>query len=272
MTIRILFLGDVVGVPGCAMLQKHLPKLKAEYKPDAIIVNGENSAADGRGITTKVMHFFKHCGVNLVTTGNHVFAKRDIYQYLQENKDLIRPLNFPSACPGVGASLIEIAGLTIGVMNVQGRVFMRELLSCPFKAAETALLYLKSKTPIILVDMHAETSSEKHGMGYFLDGRVSAVVGTHTHVQTADERILPGGTAYITDVGMGGALNSMIGMKKEPIIQQMITQLPTKFEVDTEAPFQLCGVLIDVDKETGKAQKISRIRVIDNELRVSEID
>ncbi|MCL4360969.1 TIGR00282 family metallophosphoesterase [Candidatus Dependentiae bacterium] len=266
--IRILMFGDVVGGVGRMVLQKHLPHLKEKYKADAVIVNGENSA-EGKGITSRIMKFYRHIGVDVVTSGNHIWQKREIYNYFGQNKDLLRPANFPSECPGSGITFFQVKGYTVAVMNIQGRVFMRELLSCPFKTADSQLTFLKSKTNIILVDFHAETTSEKHGIGFYLDGKVSAVVGTHTHVQTADERILPGGTAYITDLGMAGSYYSMIGMKKDPIINHMITQMPQKFEVETEGPYLLCGVSITIDANSGKAESIERIFVVDNELKYS---
>lgn len=261
--IRVLLLGDIVGVPGRFIFQKHVKNLQEKYKYDVLIVNGENSASDGRGITPKIMNFFKHHGVTVVTSGNHIWQKKDIAHYLANNRDLLRPANFPASCPGVGVATFSVGSYTIGVINVQGRVFMRELLSCPFRAVESAISFLQSKTNSIIIDMHAETSSEKMGLAYFVDGQVSAVVGTHTHVQTADERILPKGTAFITDLGMSGALNSMIGMKKEPIIQHMLTQMPVKFEVETTGPLLLTGALITIDAQTGKATHIERVRVID---------
>ena len=216
-----------------------------------------------------MIRFFRQNGADVITTGNHIWARKEIYSYLAENNDVLRPANFPSACPGTGITTFKCAGLTVGVINLQGRIFMKEMVDCPFKAAESLLTYLKYKTNIIFVDFHAEATSEKLGMAYFLDGRVSAVVGTHTHVQTADERILPGGTAYITDLGMAGALNSMIGMKKESVLKTFLTQMPSKFEVDTNAPAIMCAVLIDIDKSTGKALKIERIQVIDDEISIN---
>lgn len=269
-TIRILLLGDIVGAPGRAIFQKHIAALKQKHAIDAVIVNGENCAGDGRGITPRLVRFFKHHGVSVVTSGNHIFQKKEIYPYLTENKDLLRPLNFPSACPGTGVTTFAIGTHTVGVINVQGRIFMRELVNCPIRAVESALIYLKSRTSLILVDMHAETTSEKMGLAYFFDGQVSAVVGTHTHVQTADERILPQGTAYITDLGMAGALNSMIGMKKEVILQQMLTQMPVKFEVDVRGPFFLCGAIVEIDTLTGKAIKIERVRIDDAHVDINE--
>jgi metallophosphoesterase (TIGR00282 family) len=211
------------------------------------------------------MRFFKHNGVDVVTSGNHIWRQKDIYPYLNENKDLLRPANYPSSCPGTGVTLFNCKGYEIGVINLQGRIFMRENLDCPFKTAETALSYLRSRTNIIFVDFHAEATSEKMGLGFYLDGKVSGLVGTHTHIQTADERILPNGTAYISDLGMAGSLNSMIGMKKDVVISHLLTQMPTKFEVETSAPYIMTGVYIDVDQATGKAVNIKRVKIIDNQ-------
>lgn len=270
-TLKILFFGDLVGAPGRTVFQRHIEALKLQYRADAILVNGENSA-NGKGITPRIVRFFKHHGVNVVTTGNHIWQRKEIYPYLSENKDLLRPANFPAGCPGSGVTTFECQGYTIGVINLQGRVFMRELVNCPFRAAESAITYLQSRTNIILVDFHAETTSEKLGLAYYLDGKVSGFVGTHTHVQTADNRILPKGTAYITDLGMAGALNSMIGMKKEPLLHQMLTQMPVRFEVDTTPPFVLSGVCIEVDAQSGKALSIERIYIVDDTMHAQESD
>ena len=259
---NILCMGDLVGEPGRNMLEKHIENLKERYNPHLIIVNGENSA-HGKGITPKIMEWFKRIGVDVVTSGNHIWDKKDIYPYLNANKDLIRPANFPTECPGVGMTVVKKGAIRFGVVNLQGRTFMRQLLSCPFKAADSLLTYLKHNADIIVVDFHAETSAEKLAMGYYLDGKVSTVYGTHTHVQTADARVLPGGTAYITDIGMAGALNSMIGMEKERMINAMITQLPTKFEVDDKPPFVMSGICVNVDSK-GKANKIERIYIVDD--------
>ena len=271
-TIRILCLGDVVGQTGRAMFQKHVDRLRHELSLDAIIVNGENSGSNGRGITSRIMNFFKHNGADVVTSGNHIWAAREIYHYLEQHDDLLRPANFPSTCPGSGFTLFERKGHVIGVVNIQGRVFMREHVDCPFKTMDSLLTYLKTKTNIIIVDIHAETTSEKAALGHYLDGRVSAVVGTHTHIQTADEQILPQGTAFISDLGMAGALHSTLGMKKDVIIQSMITQMPTKFVVETAGPLVMSGVYIDVDVGTGKAVAIKRVRIIDESLSISSIE
>lgn len=260
--LRILIIGDVVGAPGQAIFQKYIPKLREELKIDAVIVNGENSA-EGKGITPKIMHFFKHLGVNMVTSGNHIWQKKEIISYFSEQNDLLRPVNFASSCPGSGIGLFSTQGVTVGVINVQGRVFMKELIQCPLKAVESALTFLKSRTKIVIVDMHAEATAEKVAMALYFDGQVSAVVGTHTHIQTADERVLPLGTAYITDLGMCGALNSVIGVRKEPVIYNMLTQMPARFDVDTAPPYVLSGVWVDIEIATGKALAIERVRVVD---------
>ena len=270
--LRILMVGDVVGQLGCAMFQKHIPKLKRELNIDAVIVNGENSHSQGRGITPSLVNFFKHNGANVITSGNHIWARKEIYPYLEQNNDLLRPANFPGICPGSGVTTFKCKEFTIGVINIQGRIFMNQHVDCPFRAVESLLTFLRSKTKNIFVDFHTETTSEKMGMGYFLDGKVSAMVGTHTHIQTADERILPGGTAYITDLGMSGALNSMIGMKKEPIIQNFLTQMPVKFEVDITPPAFLCAVVIEIDPFTGKAIEIKRIRIVDEDIFIHTKD
>lgn len=267
--IKVGCFGDVVGSAGRAIFQKHIAKLKNDYQLDGIIVNGENSCSTGRGISTKNVHFFQHHGVDMITSGNHIFQNKDIYAYLDTKKDLIRPANFPSTAPGTGAvTFTTQSGVVVGVINVQGRVFMRELLSCPFKTVESLIPYLQQKTNCIFVDIHAETTAEKMAIAHFLTGKVTCVFGTHTHVQTADERILPGGTAFITDLGMAGSLNGMLGMKKEPVIQNFISQMPTKFEVDIGLPLVLCGIVVTLDSVTGRAKSIERIRLIDSDITV----
>lgn len=266
--IKILLVGDVVGQLGQAMFQKHINHIKEQYAVDGVIVNGENSHSLGRGITPRIVNFFKHNGTNVITTGNHIWARKEIVPYLSQNSDLLRPANFPSSCPGVGVTTFNCAGSTIGVINLQGRIFMKEHVDCPFRCADSLLLYLKSRTDIIIVDFHAEASSEKIGMAFYLDGKISAIVGTHTHVQTADERILPKGTAFITDLGMTGALNSMIGMKKDSVLPNFLTQMPSKFEVDISPPALLCGAVIEIESTTGKALNINRVRIIDEDIHV----
>jgi len=265
-TLRFMFIGDAVGCPGQMVFQKWATKLKNKHKVDAIIVNGENAAKNGKGITPKLMEFFKHCGVSVVTSGNHIWQNREIYSYLDEKDDLIRPANYPSSCPGKGYCLFEVNGYTVAMINLQGRVFMREHLECPFKTVESLLTLLRTKTNMIFVDFHAEATSEKHILAHFLDGKVSGIFGTHTHVQTSDERILPGGSGYITDLGFCGAINSAIGMKVESVLQRFLTQMPTRFFVDNNPPFQVSGIFVEVDISTGKTLKIERINVIDEEL------
>lgn len=268
--VKLLCVGDVVGATGRALFQKHIGQLRQEYALDGIIVNGENSA-HGKGITSRMVHFFKHNGVDVITTGNHVWYHKEVYNYMRENTDLLRPANYPIGVPGVGVTTFTTAtGVKVGVINLQGRVFMRDNLDCPFKAAESIIAYLKSKASIVMVDFHAEATSEKQAMGYFLDGKVSAVVGTHTHIQTADERILPGGTAYISDLGMVGSLNSMLGMKKEPVIEHFLTQMPTKFKVDSSQPLVLWGAVVTCEPWSGKAVAIERIAIIDDTLTVED--
>jgi metallophosphoesterase (TIGR00282 family) len=271
MNIKVLFIGDVVGAPGRAMLQKHLNPLREKYKIDATIVNGEN-AADGRGITPRIMESFTHMKIDVVTSGNHIWDKKDIVPYLQTHDDLLRPANFPSECPGVGVKIIQVKGQSIAVINAQGRVFMKEHLDCPFKTIESLLTYLRDKTKIILVDFHAETTAEKAALAYYLDGRISGIVGTHTHVQTSDERVLPGGTAFITDLGMVGALDSSLGMKLDSIIHHFMAQMPVRFTVETKGPILLNGVVMEIDATTGKAISIERIKIIDDAVHVTEKD
>jgi len=269
MTIRLMIIGDVVGAPGIAMVQKYLPKLKAEHSIDGIIVNGEN-AADGKGVTPRIMKCFQHIGVDLVTSGNHIWYRREIYPYLDAHDDLLRPANFPSSSPGKGVGLFKAKDVPVGVINIQGRVFMREFVGCPLKTVETSLTYLRSKTKIIILDVHAETTSEKTAIAFYFDGKVSAVVGTHTHVQTADERILPEGTAFITDLGMCGTLNSVIGVKKEAILYNMQRQMPTRFTLESKPPYILSGVIVAIDSETGAARSIERLRIIDSSISLNE--
>lgn len=261
-TVRVLFIGDVVGSTGRAMFQNHIDEVKRKYAIDFTVVNGENSTDSGRGINSKTVRFFRQYGADVITSGNHIWSDREIYPYFLSNTDLLRPANFSRENPGVGITIVPWKEYKIAIINLQGRVFMREHVDCPFRAIDTLLLYLKDKTNLIFIDFHAETTSEKMGMGYYVDGRVSGVVGTHTHVQTADERILPHGTAFITDLGMVGALNSMLGMKKEPIIHHFLTQMPVKFEVETTGPSIMTGVCIEVDAMAGKAVRIERIRIV----------
>jgi metallophosphoesterase (TIGR00282 family) len=229
-----------------------------EHRVDLVIVNGENAAA-GFGLTAKIAGDLFDLGVDVITSGNHIWDKREIYEHLDREERLLRPANYPPGLPGRGAGLFETSsGIKVGVINLEGRVFMNNL-DCPFRTADQLIRELRRHTPIILVDFHGEATSEKMAMGYYLDGQVSAVIGTHTHVQTADERILPGGTAYITDAGMTGSRDAVIGIRKELAIEKFLTQLPVRFEVAKKDSW-LCGALVEVDRETGRAVEVQRIQ------------
>ncbi len=256
--LRFLIVGDVVGKPGRRILREKLPVLKEEFRIDAVIVNGEN-AAGGLGITPEVCEEILGCGVDVVTTGNHVWDKKEILGYIDREPRLLRPLNYPDGVPGRGSLILEKEGRIWAVVNLSGRVFMPPL-DCPFRRVSEELKLLQERTKIILVDFHAEASSEKIAMGWFLDGKVSCVFGTHTHVATADERILPHGTAYITDVGMTGAHDSVIGIEVADIVGRYLTQMPVKYRVAKEN-VKLNGIVVEVDDATGKAREIFRLSV-----------
>lgn len=256
--LRFLIVGDVVGKPGRRVLREKLPLLKEELQIDAVIVNGEN-AAGGLGITPEVCEEIFSYGVDVVTSGNHIWDKKEILGYIDREPRLLRPLNYPEGVPGRGSLVLEKEGRIWAVVNLSGRVFMPPL-DCPFRRIEQELKLLREQTNIILVDFHAEASSEKIAMGWFLDGKVSCVFGTHTHVATADERILPQGTAYITDIGMTGAHDSVIGIEVADIVGRFLTQLPVKYRVAKEN-VKLNGIVVEVDDTTGKAQEIFRLSV-----------
>lgn len=256
--MRILFIGDVVGRAGRRAVREVLPLLKREEEIDFVVANGEN-AAGGIGITPEKAEELLSMGVDVITSGNHIWKKREILPYLDRHPRILRPANYPPGAPGRGSGVYTARdGTRVAVLNLEGRVFMRPLES-PFRVSEQQIEILKGQTPIVIVDFHAEATSEKMAMGWFLDGEVTAVIGTHTHVQTSDERILPGGTAYITDAGMTGPVNSVIGMKKEIAIQGFLTQLPNRFEVAT-GEVELQGVILEVEETTGRALEIRRIK------------
>lgn len=256
--MKILFIGDIVGSPGREAVNKLLPELKKEYKIDFIIANAEN-AAGGSGITPKVAHELFNVGIDVLTSGDHIWKKREVFEIIDKDERILRPVNFPEGAPGEGKCVFKTrTGVSVGIMNVQGRVFM-EALECPFKTAHRAQEALSKDTRVIIVDIHAEATSEKVALGWYLDGLVSAVLGTHTHIQTADEKILPQGTAYITDVGMTGPQDSVIGRKIEDVLERFVTAVPTRFEVAKEN-IQLQGVVLDIDEQTGKAKSIVRIQ------------
>lgn len=259
--MKVLFIGDIMGEPGRRAVARRVPALVAEHRIDLVIGNGEN-AAGGFGITPELAQEFFESGFAAITLGNHAWDKKEIIEYIRREPRLLRPANYPDGVPGRGSTILETAaGERLGVLQVMGRAFM-PTLDCPFQVARREIARLKAETPAILVDMHAEATSEKMAMGYYLDGQVSAVVGTHTHVQTADEQILPNGTAYITDIGMTGPVHSVIGIRKELAIEKFLTGMPRRFEV-ASGPAVFSAVLIEVDGSIGKAIAIERIRVLD---------
>jgi len=251
-------MGDVVGEPGRRAIKMLLPKLKSSEKLDFTIANAEN-VAGGSGVTPSLADELLDSGVDVLTSGDHIWKKKEIFGYIDTCKRLIRPANYPQGAPGAGSTVVKSdSGVSVGVINIIGRVFM-QALECPFKAAKAEVDRIKDKARVIIVDMHAEATSEKVALGWYLDGTVSAILGTHTHVQTADEKILPYGTAFISDVGMTGPFDGVIGRKKEQILQRFLTSLPMKFEI-AEGDIQLQGVVVDIDDKTGKANSIKRIQ------------
>ncbi|MCM3587225.1 TIGR00282 family metallophosphoesterase [Mesobacillus maritimus] len=261
--MRILFIGDVVGSPGRDMVKEYLPKLKEKYRPTITIVNGEN-AASGKGINEKIYRQFLEWGAQAVTLGNHAWDKKEIFDFIDKAKYLVRPANLPEEVPGTGIVYLKVNQDEVAVINLQGRTFL-PAIDCPFKKADELIAEARKRTPIIFVDFHAEATSEKEAMGWYLDGRVTAVVGTHTHVQTADERILPSGTAYLTDAGMTGPYDGILGVERDAVIKRFLTSLPVRFEVSTGGRTQLSGVVVDVDKKDGRAKKIQRVRINDDQ-------
>jgi metallophosphoesterase (TIGR00282 family) len=251
--VRILFVGDVVGGLGRRTLLTLLPSLRERFELDFVVVNGEN-AAGGLGITSKISREFFDAGVDAITLGNHSYRHREVYGYLDEEDRIVRPANFLRSQPGHGSCVVERDGVRLGVVSLSGNLFMNASLPA-FPEADAALYALRGRVDHILVDMHAEATSEKVGIGWYLDGRVTAVVGTHTHVPTADHRVLPGGTAYITDVGMTGPRGGVIGVKKEQAIASMLTKMPVKFETSEDDPW-LNGVVIETAAEPLRASSI----------------
>src|SRR5467141_4560526 len=255
--LTVLFLGDVVGEPGRNAVIARLPGLKEQHGLDFIVVNGEN-AAGGRGITGKITIDLLRAGVSVVTTGDHVWDQKDILSFIETEPRLLRPVNYPPGAPGSGSIVLETAKAKVGVINVQCRTFMHQILENPFSTIEETVAKVREETPNIVVDVHGETTSEKIAMGRFLDGKVSAVLGTHTHVQTADEQILPGGTAFLCDSGMCGPVNSILGRAIEPIMNRFISNLPASFPV-AGGQVRLRGALIEIDETTGRAVRITRV-------------
>lgn len=258
--MRILILGDVVGRPARRAVRDLVPSLVKEQGIDLAIANAEN-AAGGIGVDIKSAEELFSAGVQVLTSGNHIWKKKEILPYLNESSSLLRPANYPSGAPGRGWCEWENReGLRALIINVQGRVFMPNHVDDPFRCVDAILREHGQHSPVVIVDMHAEATSEKNAMGWYLDGRASVIFGTHTHIQTADERILPGGSAYITDLGMCGPFDSVIGMEKDAVINGFLSQLPRSFEVAQENVV-LQGVVVDVDESSGKAREIRRLRL-----------
>ncbi|MBE7029800.1 MAG: TIGR00282 family metallophosphoesterase [Ruminococcaceae bacterium] len=256
--MKILAIGDIVGDCGTDFAVMVLPEIRRTYQIDLCIANAEN-AAEGSGITQNIYYRLSDAGVDGFTMGNHTFQKKDAVALLEKNSDIIRPANYPDGVPGKGYMLLHACGKTIGVINLMGRFNLLNL-DCPFRTADALLEELKDKCDFVVADFHAEASSEKIAFGYYLDGRATAVFGTHTHVQTADECILPKGTGYISDLGMTGAIESVLGIKKEIIIRRFLTQMPQKFE-NAYGKARLCGAVFTID-ENNRCTAVERIAVV----------
>ena len=263
--INVLFIGDIVGSTGRKALKASLPQLKSKYNPHIIIANGEN-AASGRGITSAIAHEFFNWGVHGLTMGNHTWDNRDIFEFIDHESRMVRPANFPPGTPGLGYTVIKANGKELAIVNLMGRTFL-PAIDCPFRAADEIVDELRMKHKHILVDFHAEATSEKIAMGWHLDGRASIVVGTHTHVQSNDDTILPNGTAYLTDTGMVGSKEGVLGMQRDAVLYKFKTQLPARFQVD-EGKWHFHAVYVQLDDTTGKAKKIEKIRLYEDEWRM----
>lgn len=254
--MKVLFVGDIVGNPGRKVAKEIIPQLRKDMGIDFCIANCEN-AAGGSGITYVVAQELYKCGIDAITLGNHTWSKKEISNFIDSDSKIIRPANYPSELPGKGSTVVKGISGEIGIVNVMGRVYM-DSIDCPFRAAEKEVEYLKSFVKIIIIDMHAEATSEKSALAWYLDGRVSCVLGTHTHVQTADERILPRGTGYITDVGMTGPYEGILGVDREIIIEKFLKHMPVRFEV-AKGSVQFNAVYMEVNEKNGKTEKIERI-------------
>ena len=254
--LKVLFIGDIVGNPGRKTAAQMISELKKEENFDCCIANGENSAG-GSGITYVVAKELYESGIDALTLGNHAWSKKEIFNFIDSDDSIIRPANYPEGVPGRGSMVLESEKGNLGIINLQGRVFM-ENIDCPFSSADREIERVKKHARMIIVDMHAEATSEKTAMAWYLDGRVSCVLGTHTHVQTSDERILPFGTGYITDVGMTGPYEGILGVKKDIITKKFLTHLPARHEVE-KGVMQFNAVIVEIDERTGKTLKIIRI-------------
>lgn len=260
--MKVLFIGDIVGSLGRKALKEVLPQLRAKHDPHFVVVNGEN-AASGRGITEKIAQEFYEMGVHGITMGNHTWDQKEIFDFIDKDDRLIRPANFPQGTPGKGYMTLKANGKELTLINLQGRTFLPPL-DCPFQTADAILAKLKKRNGCVLVDFHAEATSEKIAMGWYLNGRVSAVVGTHTHVQTNDNTVLSEGTAYVTDVGMVGPRDGILGMEREAVIQKFRTQLPTRFNV-ADGKWHFHAVVIEIDENSGKGKQINLIRLVEDQ-------
>jgi 2',3'-cyclic-nucleotide 2'-phosphodiesterase len=256
--LTVICVGDVFGEPGRRAVQMLLPKLKKQHEADLAVVNVENSAS-GFGVTPLIARTFLEQGVDVMTSGNHIWDKKEIIEYIGKENLLLRPANYPPGTPGAGSIVIKAGPHKVAVLNLMGRVFLPQL-DCPFRKADEELERLRAETSIIVVDMHAEATSESQAMGWHLDGRVSVVVGTHRHVQTADERLLPKGTAYITDLGLTGPTDSVIGVEPELALARFLSGMPNRFE-PAKGPAMLQGAVIRIDPDTGRGLSIERLRV-----------
>lgn len=255
--MKILIIGDIVGRPGRNAVKELLPVLSKEESLDLVIANAEN-AAGGSGVTPRIADELFKYGIDVMTTGDHIWNRKEVFEYLGKNNNILRPANYPNGAPGFGSCVIDKKSAKIGVINLAGRVFM-DSVECPFRVVREEIDNISKSTKIIFVDIHAEATSEKIALGWYLDGVVSCVFGTHTHIQTADERILPKGTAYITDLGMTGPYDSVIGRRVDQILTRFVTQLPTRFEM-AEDNVKLAGAVVEVDEKSGKALSIKRIQ------------
>ncbi|MBI4517083.1 MAG: TIGR00282 family metallophosphoesterase [Deltaproteobacteria bacterium] len=256
--MKILFLGDIVGKPGRLAVRSILPRLIASEKVAFVIANCEN-VAGGKGVEPKTVAELLEAGIDVLTSGNHIWRNKEICEFIEREPRLLRPANYPPGVPGAGTVVRETPeGHSIAVLNLLGRVFMDDV-DCPFQSAQRLVAELRREATVVIVDMHGEATSEKAAMGWMLAGRVAAVIGSHTHVQTADERVLPGGTAYVTDAGMCGPIDSVIGVRREQVIQRFLTHMPAKFEV-ASGPVSVQGVIVEVDPATGTATGISRLQ------------
>lgn len=257
--MRVLMIGDIVGKTGRRMVAEHVRRLRHQYAIDLVVANGEN-AAGGNGLTHDVLDELLSAGIDVLTSGNHIFDKKEIFQFIDDVPTLLRPLNLPPGTPGHGYVVVSPGGVPVLVANVAGRAFMPFQYDDPFRAIDSVIHAMAGEIGVVLVDFHAETTSEKVAMGWYLDGRASVVVGTHTHVQTADERILPHGTAYLTDLGMTGPADSVIGVKTELVLQKLTSQMPVRFDT-AQGRGQFGALMVDIDEQSGKSTAIERFLV-----------